>query len=198
MAVWETGSDGNPVGIMDAVDQTEALGKFAGPGRWNDPDMLVIGLDGGTAVQQMHQKKTTGLSVIEERSQMSLYALLSAPLIIGADIRKIDSSAKEILLNKEVIAVNQDPLGIPGWRVLKLDELEVWKKPLEDGDYAIGLLNRGSESQNITATWRQLNLSGKYMARDLWKHKDLGTYSEKISRSIKPHQTILLRITPQK
>jgi len=86
MSVWHTGVDRNPVGIMDAVDQTEALGPFAGPGQWNDPDMLIVGLKNGTAAQSRHQDEVTSLNATEQRTQMSLYCLLAAPLIIGADI----------------------------------------------------------------------------------------------------------------
>jgi alpha-galactosidase len=86
MSVWHTGVDRNPVGIMDAVDQTEALGPFAGPGQWHDPDMLIVGLKNGTGPQSRHQNEVTSLNATEQRTQMSLYCLLAAPLIIGADI----------------------------------------------------------------------------------------------------------------
>lgn len=195
MAVWETGSDSNPVGVMDAVDQTEALGQFAGPGQWNDPDMLVVGLEEGTAAQNRHQDEVTSLNDIEQRSQMSLYSLLSAPLIIGGDIRNMDEKAIEILLNEEIIAIDQDPLGVPAWRSVKLNELEVWKKPLEGGDYALGLLNRGESTVTITASWRQLNLNGEYQVRDLWEHEDMGVEGDEVSRTVKPHQTIMLRLS---
>lgn len=195
MSVWETGSDRNPVGIMDAVDQTEPLGPFAGPGHWNDPDMLIIGLKGGTWAQRKHMKKATRCNDIEQRSQMSLYCLLAAPLIIGGDVREMDRTAVATLLNREAIAIDQDPLGVPAWRAYKMGDREVWKRPLAHGDIAIGLLNRGAKETRITATFRQLNITGAYRARDLWKHENLGPLPGRVSMTVRSHETVLLRLS---
>jgi alpha-galactosidase len=196
MSVWHTGSNANPVGIMDAVDETEALGPYAGPGHWNDPDMLVIGLERGTAAQSRHQEEVTTLSATEQRTQMSLYSMLAAPLLIGADIRDLDETARETLLNEEIIAINQDPLGVPAWRAVKLADQEVWKRPLKGGDYALAFVNRGERETTIAATWRQLNLTGRYQVRDVWQHENLGDENQQLAVAVASHETVVLRLTP--
>lgn len=194
---WETGVDQNPVGIVDAVDQSEGLGRFSGPGHWNDLDMLVIGLSGGTwAERERRKEKLDAASKIEHRSQMSLWCLMASPLIIGSDVRKLDDFSLETLLNEEAIAIDQDPLGVPAWRAVKLDDVEVWKRPLKGGDIALGLLNRGADTMEITADWREVSLEGKYEVRDLWAHEDLGVYEGEITRTVRSHETVLLRLSP--
>jgi alpha-galactosidase len=193
--IWETQADSNyGNGILKCADQTEALGHFAGPGGWNDPDMLIVGWRADKAFS--HGKKYP--TDIEYRTHFSLWCMLAAPLIAGNDIRNMDHFTKETLMNAELITINQDPLGIQGWRASKFADLEVWQKPLSGGDYAVGLLNRSQGVRDITADWKYLDISGSYKARDLWKHKDIGVYDDKITLSIKPHQMIVLRLSKEK
>jgi alpha-galactosidase len=133
-----------------------ALAPFAGPGHWNDPDMLEIG--------------NGGMTNDEYRTHMSLWALLAAPLLAGNDLRTMSEQTKSILLNRDVIAVNQDPLGAQSRRVWQQEPYEVWMKPLADGGRAIGLFNRGEDTHRISASFRDLGISsGRVSVRDLWQ-----------------------------
>jgi len=188
---WYTRLDSNRgLGFMKAVDQTEALVRFQRPGRWNDPDMLVVGLGGLGFV------KGGGCSHAEYRTHFSLWCLLSAPLLVACDLRNMDGETRAILTNPEVIALDQDPLGIPACRVKKLDDVEIWQKPLQGGDIAVGLLNRGDEPAVIAARWRDLYLSGKHRVRDLWAGADLGVFEHAIEREVESHELALLRLSP--
>ena len=180
---------GQGLGLLKAADQTESLGRFAGSGRWNDPDMLMIGVHGKGHLGG-------GCNDTEYRTQMSLWCLLAAPLLIGCDVRHMDEAAKGILLNREVIAIDQDPLGVQGWRMRKLAEREVWMKPLEGGDLAVGLLNRGETPTVVTARWSDLDITGRHRVRDLWAKRDLGVINDKIEREVSPHETVLVRLSP--
>ena len=146
-----------------------ALQSYAGPGHWNDPDMLEVG--------------NGGMTDAEYRSHFSLWALLAAPLIAGNDLRDMRPEIRDILTNKEVIAVDQDALGREGERVAKNGDLEVWAKQLKDGSRAVILLNRGGAEQQIAADWEDLGYTRRHSAppvRDLWQHKDLGKITGKI------------------
>ena len=177
------------LGFLKAADQTEALGRFSGPGRWNDPDMLVVGC-GGKAFM-----KGGGCTDREYRTQFGLWCLLSAPLLIGCDVRKLEGPALETLRNREVIGLDQDPLGVPAWRVKKLGPLEVWKKPLEGGDLAVGLLNRGSEATPIGVSWPDLGIRDIHRVRDLWDGTETAE-TNRIEREVAPHELKLFRLTP--
>lgn len=171
-------------GVMSILDEQAALYSYAGPGHWNDPDMLEVGNGGMTAT--------------EYRAHFSLWAILAAPLIAGNDLRNMSVETREILTNKEVIAVNQDPLGHQGRRVWKDGELEIWSKEMQDGSRAVALLNRGPSLQDITVKWEQIGYPEHLSAavRDLWAHKDLGKFSGKFSASVQSHEVVMLRIIP--
>lgn len=190
--VWEHGNDINPVGIIDAIDQGEAMGQFTGSGFWNDLDMLVVGLNTWTTGRPV--KGYTLANQTEQRTQMSLYSMLASSLIIGCDIRTIDEYSLETLLNKEVIAIDQDPLGVAAWRVVKLDDIEIWKRPLDNGDWAVAVLNRGEKPMDIKAVWADMHLSGKFKVRDLWKHENLGSFNQSLTvKDVASHETRMLR-----
>ncbi len=150
----------------------------AAPGHWNDPDMLEIG--------------NGGMSDTEYRTHMSLWAILAAPLLAGNDLRSMSDATKEILLNKEVIAVNQDKLGHQGSRVKQDGDLEVWKRPLEKG-FAIGLFNRGAAPAKMTAAWSELGIKKNPNVRDLWSHSDLKAPNE-YSVEVPSHGVVLLHV----
>jgi alpha-galactosidase len=154
--------------------------KFAGPGHWNDPDMLEIG--------------NGGMTDDEYKTHMSLWSILAAPLLAGNDIRDMKPAVAEILMNKDVIAVDQDKLGTQGVRVAKNGDLEVWSKPLSDGSHAVALFNRGADAASVTAKWSDLGITGSHTVRDLWKHADLGKKSDEFSAMVPTHGVVMVKI----
>ena len=171
-------------GMVDILDLQVGLESFAGPGHWNDPDMLEVG--------------NGGMSIPEYRAQFSLWALLAAPLMAGNDVRSMPPEIKEILTNSEVIAVNQDKLGRAGRRIRKNGDLEVWARPLSDGSRAVILFNRGTNEAEVGVFWEDIaypnHLSAK--VRDLWAHKDLGSFNRDYSAKVAPHSVVMVKITP--
>jgi len=171
-------------GMLDIADQNEPLYSAAGPGHWNDPDMLEVG--------------NGGMTTTEYRSHFSLWALMAAPLMAGNDLRSMTPEIRDILTNKEVIAIDQDSLGRQGRRVAKDGHLEVWAKQLKNGDRAVILLNRSSSAQQITANWEQLGYPEHLSAsvRDLWAHKDLGKSTGKFSAQVESHGVVMVTVRP--
>ncbi len=171
-------------GVLAILDEQVGLESYAGPGHWNDPDMLEVG--------------NGGMTTTEYRSHFSLWAILAAPLMAGNDLRSMSSETRDILTNKEVIAVNQDPLGRQGRRVWKDGDLEVWGKQLQDGSRAVVLLNRGSSSHEISVGWEQIGYPGHLSAavRDLWAHKDLGRFTNKFSAPVESHGVVVVTVKP--
>ncbi len=171
-------------GVVSIVDLNEPLYSYAGPGHWNDPDMLEIG--------------NGGLSDTEYRSHFSLWAMMAAPLIAGNDIAHMSEPTKAILLNREVIAVDQDTLGIQGHRVWKQGTSEVWLKPLTGGRQAVLLFNRATVPATITATWAMLGHTPdqKLKVRDLWAHRDLPKARGSYSAPVPPHGAQMVVVQP--
>ncbi len=175
---WTSRYDNNGgIGVLRSAHQNEALGPFVGPGRWNDLDMLQVGVDG---FDYGHDRRKAGFDITpdEERFQMSLWAVLASPLLAANDVTSMNEQIRSILLNRQVIAVNQDPLGVPGWRVKKLDQVEVWKRPLKNGDVAVVFVNLDDAPRDIDVSWAQLNIKGQRTVFDLWKKQGLGTYDK--------------------
>ena len=171
-------------GMLNIVDEQVGIESYAGPGHWNDPDMLEVG--------------NGGMTDTEYRSHFSLWAMLAAPLIAGNDLRNMRPEIHDILTNKEVIAVNQDPLGSEGRRVAKNGDVEVWAKQMADGSRAVLLLNRGASEQKITATWETLGYPSHVLAsvRDLWQKKDLGKISGEFSAQVASHAVVMVTVRP--
>jgi alpha-galactosidase len=171
-------------GMLDIVDENEPLYSAAGPGHWNDPDMLEVG--------------NGGMTTSEYRTHFSLWAIMAAPLIAGNDLRNMTPEIHDILTNKEVVAIDQDPLGHQGRRVWKDGDLEVWAKQLQNGDRAVILLNRGPSEQSITAPWQQIGYPDHLSAavRDLWVHKDLGKFTGKFSATVASHGVAMVTVRP--
>ncbi len=160
--------------------------RFVGPGKgWNYPDMLEVGVPGG-------------LNETEERTQFSMWAIMAAPLFLGNDVFHMPRYASEIIMNREVIAVDQDPLGIQGDVAKEYDngKLQVWVKPLESGSKAVALLNRDATTHRMTVNWSDIGFSGKCAVRDLWEHEDKGTFADRYSAPVPSHGTVLLKISP--
>jgi alpha-galactosidase len=163
-------------------DQQVDLAPYAGPGHWNDPDMLEVG--------------NGGMTNTEYRTHMSLWSLLASPLLAGNDLRSVSQDILEILLNKEVIAIDQDPLGKQATRVSKDGDLEVWARPLRGGAFAVGLFNRGASPAKVTARWSDVGLHGPAGVRDLWKHESLGDSTEAFSSDVPSHGVTLVKVQP--
>ena len=163
--------------------------QYSGPGGWNDTDMLVVGMVGWS-----QGSRPTNLTPDEQITHMSLWSLQAAPLLIGADLSKIDEWTTNILGNREVLAVNQDVLGKAAGRKMSDGWVEVWARPLEDGTVAVGLFNRSPETATVTAKFSDLGLSGSQPVRDLWQQKDLGRVQNEFSASVPRHGAVFVKI----
>ncbi|MGQ1945640.1 glycoside hydrolase family 27 protein [Geofilum sp. OHC36d9] len=181
-------------GVLQILDMQEGLREYAGPGHWNDPDMLEVG---------------NGMSVNEDRAHFSMWAMLSAPLIAGNDLRNITQETIDILTNPEVIAVNQDKLGIQGLQYKKEKDLEIWFKPLTEDRWAVCFLNRGELPIELKFNWkenivnddfaqRQANFNTTtYKIRNVWTGKDSGTTEKNIKTKLAGHDVLMLTLTPK-
>lgn len=197
--MWRTTGD-----IFDTWDSIVEIGfsqadlhPYAGPGHWNDPDMLVVGMYGSGNVGR------GGCTDAEYRAHFSLWCLLAAPLMIGCDVRSMTDATRAILGNREAIAVNQDPLGRQGVRLgathHALQPAEVWAKPLADGSHAVGLFNLSdADSRLIQVSWEALGLApgAACTVRDLWAGEDAGRHTIAYETRVDSHDVALLRITP--
>lgn len=184
--------------VLDMLDRGEnqSLARYAGPGGWNDYDMLVVGLDGHS-----QQLVGAGASDVEYRAHFSMWCMVASPLLIGTDVRALSGYELQTLTNAEVIAVNQDALGSPATVVYEEEDgvLQYWARKLEDGSYAVAFLNRGSETalmslylqSYLQVEWRS------YSVRDLWAHEDYGPLREpSFSAEVIPHEAKVYRLTP--
>ncbi len=159
---WDGKEKWGGIGVVQILDLMDGIESYAGPGHWNDPDMLEVGNGGMTAT--------------EYRAHFSMWCMLAAPLMAGNDIRSMPPKSATILTNKEVIAIDQDPLGHAAERVRRDGDTEIWSRPLADGGRAVALLNRGPAETKITVAWPEIGYPERVGAsvRDLWAHKDLG------------------------
>ena len=182
-------------GVLQILDMQNGLRKYAGPGHWNDPDMLEVG---------------NGQTVSEDRAHFSMWCMLAAPLILGNDIRNMNQDTKEIIMNQEVIVLDQDSLGIQGLKFASENGLEFWFKPLVNDEWAFCILNRTTTSQEYSIDWQKFNLydevakrftdfdSKVYNIRNLWTKEDEGN-TRKVKRVIVPgHDVVLYRLTLNK
>jgi alpha-galactosidase len=181
----------NSLSVMHIADLQSNLRKYSGPGHWNDPDMLEVG---------------NGMTYNEDKAHFSLWSMMAAPLIAGNDIRKMSKQTLEILTNRGVIDIDQDPLGIQGFRYLDKDGLQVWCKPLKNGDWAICFINRKTESKSISFDWSKenivdaifnhtLNNKDTYNLFDLWLKKQTGTTAKILKETIAPHGVLMYRLS---
>jgi alpha-galactosidase len=155
--------------------------------------MLIVGLNGG---RYTSPKGWPPPNETEYRSHMSLWCLMAAPLLATCDLRKMDAVTREILRAPEVIAVNQDPLGRQARRTIKDRDLEIWRKPLSGGEFALGLLNRGRDTQELKVKWSDIALARPWRVRDLWAKKDLGVFRDSFNTRLASHETQVLRLSP--
>jgi len=152
---------------------------YAGPGHWNDPDLLEVG--------------NGGMSATEYRTHFSLWCMLAAPLMAGNDLRTMSAETRDILTNREVIAVDQDVLGRQGTRLLAREGVEIWAKPLRDGARALCLFNRGEAQATPSFTWAQAGLLGRPSSvRDLWSHGDIAPADDGLSAAVPAHGVLMV------
>ncbi|QNE42319.1 glycoside hydrolase family 27 protein (plasmid) [Hymenobacter sp. NBH84] len=179
-------------GVMAILDKQEGLRQYAGPGHWNDPDMLEVG---------------NGMPANEDRAHFTMWSMLASPLITGNDLRKMSKETTDILTNREVLAVNQDKLGIQGFKYASKDSVETWLKPLANGKWAVTFLNRSRKPQPVRFDWKatpvtddlskqELNAAKTtYKVRNLWMKKDVGTTKKAFTATVPAHDVVLLMLT---
>jgi len=180
--LWRTTDDiSDDYGSMAYIGFGQnGLERFAAPGHWNDPDMLEVG--------------NGKMNKDEYRTHMSLWCLLAAPLLAGNDLSMMTPDALEILTNPEVIAVDQDALGMQGHRVAQEGQLEVWVKLLADGSKAVGLFNRGESLMPVTAHFRDVGVGEAASVRDLWEKRDLGVFNSSFTAQVPTHGVVLIKV----
>ena len=205
--LWRTTGDITPIfdgikdhgtwksfGVLAIIDLQNGLREYAGPGHWNDPDMLEVG---------------NGMSVNEDRAHFSMWCMLAAPLIAGNDLRKMSPETLAVLANRDVIAVDQDALGVEGFRHSETNGVEFWFKPLQNDAWAMCVLNRSNTVQKVTFNWQSEAVTDAfakreakfdtttYALRDLWIGKDAGTTKEPLSAEVPGHDVLMLRLSKQ-
>jgi alpha-galactosidase len=185
------GESWNSWSVLTIIDLQKDLRKYAGPGHWNDPDMLEVG---------------NGMKINEDRAHFSMWAMLAAPLIAGNDLRKMSKETTEILTNKEVIAVDQDPLGIQCYKYTTIDDVDVYVKPLKNDELAVCFLNRSDKTLNIEFNWKKNYIDDQfaqkfydfskniYLIRDLWAKAEIGNTSDIFKSTLSGHNVIMLRL----
>ena len=179
-------------GVIDIWRQHVRWAPFNGPGHWADADMLVVGRVGWGSPHP------TKLTPDEQYTHISLWCLWSAPLLLGCPLEQLDDFTANLLTNDEVLALNQDPLGIQAKEISTEGQTRVLAKNLEDGSKAVGLFNIGNEPNSLKVTWEQLNITDKQAVRDLWRQKNIGTYKDHFEAMVRPHGVVLVRIYPEK
>ncbi|MFT3825423.1 MAG: glycoside hydrolase family 27 protein [Chitinophagaceae bacterium] len=177
-------------GAMQILDQQKNIRQYAGPGQWNDPDMLEVG---------------NGMVVNEDRAHFSMWAMLAAPLMAGNDLRAMNTQTTSILTNKEVVAVDQDASGIQGFQYKAKDSVETWLKPLSNGSWAVCFLNRSAKPQSISFNWKEKSITDElskvvldaaivYKIRNLWTKQSAGTTANILNATIPSHDVLMLRL----
>ncbi len=172
----------NFIGFTKILDRQVGLESFAGPGHWNDPDMLEVG--------------NGKLTYDENKTHFSLWCILAAPLMLGNDVRDLTPQVQQILTNKEVIAIDQDLLGRQGRKVRDQGDLEVWSKELSDGGRAVVLFNRSKSAVRMSFSWQEIGYPDylPLTVRDLWLKKNMGKFKGSYSAKVPTHGVVMLRV----
>ena len=193
-ACWdceEDHGDWSSWGVLKILDMQDGLRKYAGPGHWNDPDMMEVG---------------NGMSVAEDRAHFAMWCMLSAPLIAGNDLADMSAETVAILTNEDMIAINQDSLGIQCFKYSSKEGLETWFKPLKNGDWAVTFLNRADQEHQVNFNWEDHQIEDPdfeyrvdfkntlFSVRDIWAQKDLKTTKHALNARVAPHDVITLRL----
>ena len=189
--LWRTTGD-----ITDTWQSMSSIGfnqvgyeKHAGPGRWNDTDMLVVGKVGWG-----RELRDSRLSPNEQVTHITLWSLQAAPLLVGADMSQLSDFTIDLLGNPEVLAVNQDIKGMAASRIRGDGRIDVWARPLSDGTMAVGLFNRNPVAVPIPIAWKDLSLAGRQPVRDLWQHRDVGAFDNGYTATVPRHGAVFLKV----
>jgi len=195
--LWRTTGD-----IRDNWESLREIGfadrknaRYAGPGGWNDPDMLIVGRLGLGYGPDIHY---TNLTPDEQYTHISLWVLQAAPLLIGCDLNYLDDFTLGLLTNEEVIAVDQDPLGKQAVPVFINASCQIWMKDMKDGSKAMGIFNMGNKRQKITVNLKELDVKNKVSIRDLWRQTDLGEFEDSFETEVYAHGVTLLKVSVKK
>uniref|UniRef100_UPI0040263FC2 glycoside hydrolase family 27 protein n=1 Tax=Prevotella sp. TaxID=59823 RepID=UPI0040263FC2 len=195
--LWRTSSDVRDMwkdivnqggaGILDIINVTAPLSKQVRHGQWPDMDMLVVGLNGKGGPSS--DLGGVGCTYTEYQTQMSMWCMMSSVLALSNDLRHLTPEDKRILLNKEIIAIDQDPLGKAAERVVNEAGNQVFVRPLANGSHAVAILNSGDKAQRLSVSFKQLGLMGKYTVRDVWQHRDIARGATKWGGKVQAHET---------
>jgi len=201
---WRTGQDhhDNWNSTAAIIEANAKVASFAGVGGWNDPDFLMTG---GEGCKDNTTKICPGQTIREYKTEFSIWCIMAAPLIVATDIRVMDEKKKEILMNSEMIAINQDKLAIAGGRVGNWNcsegpsNCQIWAKPLYGGSVAIGLYNAGTKSHHITVDFNVIGWSSTTKASiyDLWAHQNLGVFTGSFTARVHSHGTFVIKAVKQ-
>lgn len=175
------------MGILDIVNVTAPHAKYVRPGQWPDMDMLVVGLNGKGGPSS--DLGGVGCTQTEYQTQMSMWCMMASPLAMTNDLRKVSDDDRRILLNPEIIAINQDPLGKGAERKVMNDNYQIFVRPLANDTHAVALLNTCDKPLTLTADLTELGMPGKYTIRDVWQHKDIAHKTSKWKGRVMPHET---------
>ncbi|WP_193510791.1 glycoside hydrolase family 27 protein [Christiangramia fulva] len=187
----EDHGDWSSWGILRILDMQKGLRNYAGPGHWNDPDMLEVG---------------NGMSTSEDRAHFTMWCMIAAPLIAGNDLRNMNETTRAILTNKDVISINQDRLGVQAFKYSEDDGLEVWVKPLANDEWAVTFLNRSEQERKIDFNWKDHPFedpdfsykvdfnNAQYKLYDVWKHTSMGSTQKELEASLPSHDVLTLRL----
>lgn len=178
------------IGVDVSIDIANEVHEYGGPGGWNDLDMLVVGLKG------KGQIAGSGMSFVEYQTHMSVWCMACSPLMIGCDVRTLDSDTASLLMNREVLDANQDPLGIPAKCVRQMGQSEIWTKRLADGSIAVAVINRGSRPEDVTVKARDIGMfDAPKRTRNLWTGQDIADFKNQLVQRVQPHETVLLKVS---
>ena len=185
--MWKDIVNQGGVGILDIINVTVPLSKQVRHGQWPDMDMLVVGLNGKGGPSS--DLGGVGCTYTEYQTQMSMWCMMSSVLALSNDLRHLTPEDKRILLNKEIIAIDQDPLGKAAERVVNEAGHQVFVRPLANGSHAVAILNSGDKAQRLSVSFKQLGLTGKYTVRDVWQHRDIARGATKWGGKVQAHET---------
>ncbi len=191
---WRTTGDitDNWHSLKSIIESQAGHENYSAPGHWNDPDMLMVGIVG------FGKTHPTGLTPNEQLLHISMWSMLSAPLLIGCDMTRLDKFTVDLLSNDEVIDIDQDPLGKAASQIVKNGTSEVWSRQLFDGTHALSLVNMGDGAQKITVKWSDAGITGSVSVRDLWLHKNIGLSKDNYTVEVPAHGCVLLKVSTSK
>ena len=193
--MWRDTLGQGGMGILDIVNITAPLAPHVRPGQWPDMDMLVVGLDGkGGPSSDLGGK---GCTLAEYQSQMSLWCMLASPLAMSNDLRKVPEEVRRILLNREIIAIDQDTLGRAAERKVLTDVCQIFVRPLADGSHAVAILNTSDRPATFTADFAKLGIEGRQTVRDVWQHRDIAHTATRWKGRVAAHETKVLVLKKQ-